>query len=325
MRALLIGGAGYVGSAVASSLILSGWEVFAVDALYTGNAKSLPPTVKLTRCDCGIAVSVEEVIGKTKFDVAISLTALGANLRSRELTFHYYHNNFIATYYLLQTMVKNRLRKFIFSSDFSIYGAAAQCPIDSSSAKNPCDPLGRSIHAVEMLLEDLAMNCDLDYATVRFGHVGGAIDGGPAGPSLPDGSSRLLSDAFAAALGKRDSVQIAAGKFQTADGSAAIDILHVADVADAYVKIADELTRRRGGREFILASGEPITVLKVIETVAAVTGREIATNQTDQSSFFHDSHWGNPSETRAALAWRHRRDIRQIVESEWNALNRKSE
>jgi UDP-glucose 4-epimerase len=58
----------------------------------------------------------------------------------------------------------------------------------------------------------------------------------------------------------------------------------------------------------------------VIGTVAAVTEREIATEQTDQNFSFADGLWGDGDESRNALAWRPTRDIRQIVESEWRTI-----
>ena len=322
MRALLIGGAGYVGSAVARSLLSSGWDVAVIDALYTGNREFLLPAVKFHRCDCGISTAVGEIVKETPFDVAISFIAMGANCRSREFVFHYYHNNFIATYYLLQTLLANRLRKFIFSSDFSVYAAGSKWPIRSSTAKGPTDSLGRSILAAETLIEDLSTNCGLEYAIIRCCEVGGAVDGGPPGPLLPVGRKRLLSSAFAAALGKEQFVEIPNGNFQAADGSAPFDILHIEDVADVYCKVTDELTRRSGGREFNLASGNPPTISDIIATVSAVTGREVATKQTDQSDFTFDGRWADPWKARDALAWRSRRDLRQIVESEWRALQR---
>jgi UDP-glucose 4-epimerase len=322
MRALVVGGAGYVGSAVVQALLQFGWDVTVLDALYTGRRENLPAVVPFYRNDGGVIGAVEDVLKSASFDLAISAMALGGPIRSQGLPFPYYHNNFFAHFYLLQTLLKGRMKKFLLLSDLSVYGSSVRCPIDRATEKRPDTALGHSLCAAENLLADLARSDGLDYAVVRFGTVGGALSAGPAGPVLPDGARRFQSAAFAVALGKRPSLDILGSDFPSADGTALRDPLHVADVADGVGKAAGDLMRRSGGREFLLASGRPITLLEWRQAIESVTQREIPTKRTDPVPFDAPALYGDPTDAAGALGWRSQRDIRQIVEDEWRLLRK---
>jgi UDP-glucose 4-epimerase len=319
MRALILGGAGYIGSAVAGRFLAAGWDVSVADALYSGDRNFLPKAVKFHHCDCGMMDAVGSIVKEAAFDVAISLTSLGRGCGGSEVVFRNYHNNFVATYYLLQTLVENRLRKFVFSSDFSVYGPPTGRQITDATAKNPSDSSGRSLHAVEALLRDLSVSCNLDYTVVRYGSVGGALRGGPAGPKARNGLRRPLSELLAVAGGSAPILETAKAKFPSADGTAPMDILHVADVADAYVKIACELARRGGEREFVLAGETPSSAGEFVRLAEAIGRRSIQTKQTDGAEFGSDQWRGDPRGAAAALGWRSRATAKEIVESEWRA------
>ncbi|MDR0679400.1 MAG: NAD-dependent epimerase/dehydratase family protein [Puniceicoccales bacterium] len=322
MRALVVGGAGYVGSAVVRALLHSGWDVAVLDALYTGRRENLPEIVPFYRNDGGIIGAVEDVLKSAPFDLAISAIALGGPIRSRKFPLHYYHNNFSAHFYLLRTLLERRIKKFLLLSDLSVYGGAVRCPIGPDTEKRPDTALGRSLCAVENFLADLTESDGMDYAVVRFGTVGGALPLGPAGPVLPDGARRFLSAAFAVALGKEPVLNIFGAEFPTTDGTALRDPLHVADVADGIEKAVGDLMRRSGGREFLLASGRPITLLQWLQAIKAVTQREIPTERTDPVPFDAPALYGDPADGASALGWRAQRDIGQIVEDEWRLLRK---
>jgi UDP-glucose 4-epimerase len=272
--------------------------------------------------DAGAIAGLEKILGETKFDLSISCTAMGGIGRSFAFPLPYYHNNFLTTYYLLQTLLKFRVRKFLYLSDFSVYGRAPRCPIDSSSVKSPDSPLGRSLCAVESLLFDLAENCGLEYAILRFGIAGGALAKGPAGPLLPDGARRFLSAVFAVALGSSAVLPIFGNTLPTRDGTPLRDPIHVVDVADAVVKAAHEVMGRSGGREFVLGSGAPLTVGEWARAVETVVGREIPTEPVEPKPFDAPALYGDPREASSALGWRARSDLRQIIEDEWRLIRK---
>ncbi|MDR2664441.1 MAG: NAD-dependent epimerase/dehydratase family protein [Puniceicoccales bacterium] len=323
MRALVVGGAGYVGSAVVRHLLRSDWDVTVLDALYTGRRENLPGSVPFYRNDCGIVASVEDVLKSAAFDLVISSMALGGPARSLKFPLPYHHNNFLAHFYLLRALLAGRgVRKFLLLSDFSVYGSAVSCPIGPETEKRPDTPLGHSLCATENLLADLALASGLDFAVVRFGSAAGALPEGSAGPILPDGARRFPSAAFAVALGKEQSLPILGTTFSTVDGTALRDPIHVADVADAVEKAVGDLMRRSGGREFVLGSGRPVSVGEWLQTIKLVTQREIPTERTDPAPFDAPALYGDPADGASALGWRARRDIRQMVEDEWRLLKK---
>jgi UDP-glucose 4-epimerase len=317
MRALVIGGAGYLGSHVVRGLLAIDCETVVLDNFSTGHRESIPEPVPVFDCDAGLILGVEEVLRQYAFDLVIHCASLVDAARSLEQPFPYYHNNFLATYFLLQTLVKANVRKFLLSSDFSVYGPDIACPITERTPKNPKTPQGRSLLATEGLLEDLANAGTLAHAIIRVGNIGGALPEGGSGPHLGQGEGRLLPKIFAVALGKQPRLPIQGRDLPTADGSPVRDFVHIADVVDAYQKTVRAFQLGIGSREVLLGTGRPASVRELVATVEQVTHREVPTETAAPRPFEPPSAYADPGAAADSLRWQARGDLRQVVESEW--------
>ncbi|MDR3317083.1 MAG: NAD-dependent epimerase/dehydratase family protein [Puniceicoccales bacterium] len=320
MRVLVIGGAGYLGSHVVRRLLANDVEVSVIDNFSTGQRDSLPKAVPIFSCDAGLIIGLEDVLKKNAFDVAIHCAGLNGIGRSLEFPFHYYHNNFVATYYLLQTLIRHRVQKFLFSSDFSVYGPQVVCPIEGKTPKRPWTPLGRSLVAVEELLKDLTEANGLHHAILRVGNIAGADPSSVPKISPGSGFSRLLATIFEVAQGKKEVLPIHGSKLPTEDGTPMRDYVHVVDVADAYVK-AIKTTGLENGAELLLGTGRPSSVLEVVAMAGNVVHRSIATEAAEPRKWEPASTFADPSTTAHSIGWFPTRGLREIVESSWRAIN----
>jgi UDP-glucose 4-epimerase len=316
MRALVVGGAGYVGSHVVRGLLADGWEVLVLDNLSTGHAESVPDSVTIYSYDMGLMAGVQDALRQKRADVVIFCAGLTDSGRSMEFPFPYHHNNFVAPFYLLQALQLEKIRKFLWVADFSSYGATTPCPYATSSEKKPQTPLGHADLALENLLQDLATAREMDYIILRVGNVGGALADGRSGPWMGQGN-RLLGAAFAVALGEQETFKIFGTDLPTEDGSPVRDLIHVADVADAVVGAAKALQTSTGGAEYLLGTGQPVSVLEIVRAVAEVTHREIPTAPEKAPPTSAAAAYADPYSSATGIHWRATRRLREIVDSEW--------
>ncbi|MDR2030151.1 MAG: NAD-dependent epimerase/dehydratase family protein [Puniceicoccales bacterium] len=315
VRALVVGGGGYLGSHIVHGLLAANHGVVVVDNFFSGHRELLPRQIPIFSCDAGYMAGVEDVLGQHPVDVVIYCAGLSDSARSRQYPFHYYHNNFIAVFYLLQAMLRKNVRRFLFSSNFSIHGPEPAVPITERSPRQPEDPLGRSLCAVEDLLADLAISEKLGYAVVRVGNVAGALPSGKLGP-WPSGSNRLIAMALDVAQGLREFLPVHGEGLPTVDGSPVRDHVHVCDVVEAYLSAAARIPATGGGDCYLLGTGRPASVIQVAKRVEALTHRPIALRVTPGDWRPWAVH-ADATRTRRELAWAPRHDLDSIVETEW--------
>lgn len=315
MKALVVGGGGYLGSHVVRGLLDRGHGAVVVDSFCSGHRELIAEPVPVFACDAGLMVGIEDVLRQQPVDAVIYCAGLADSAQALENPFPYYHNNFIAVFYLLQAMLWQNVRRFVFSTDFSVYGSEPAVPITEKSPCHPEDPLGKSQRAVEDLLADLARANGLGYTVMRVGNMAGALPSGELGP-WPRGSQRLLSMALDVAQGIREFLPVHGDGLPTADGFPVRDYVHVSDVVDAYLSALGRIPNR-GGNCFLLGTGRPVSVAQVARKVEEVTHRPVPVRVVAAPSPRPSSIYADAGQTRQALHWSPRHDLTAIVESEW--------
>ncbi|MDR2676950.1 MAG: NAD-dependent epimerase/dehydratase family protein [Puniceicoccales bacterium] len=265
MRVLVVGGAGYLGSHLVHGLLKRGDEAVVIDNLLTGQRGVLPQKVPFFQTDGGLVMGVEDVLRKYAIDACVICSLFNGGERSLKMPFHYYHNNFIAVFYLLQTLIKHGIRRVVLSSSLDIYGPNAPEPVDENTPVYPANPLGKTLSHCEDLLADLVRAEKLSCIVFRMGNIGGAAGDGTIGPW--PGSDNLITALTDVAFGAREHISI--------PGDPIYDILHVADAAEAHMVALRRLGNQASMETFVLASGMPLPLSQIIAMVKNVTHREI--------------------------------------------------
>ena len=155
MRILVVGGAGYIGSHMVKKLTRSGHEVVVLDNLTTG-LRSLALYGKLVVGDLGDAALLERLFREYEFDGVMHFAASSLVGESVSDPSKYYRNNVASTITLLDAMVRNGVRHFIFSSTAATFGEPVYTPIDEAHPQAPINPYGASKLMVERILKDYA-------------------------------------------------------------------------------------------------------------------------------------------------------------------------
>jgi UDP-glucose 4-epimerase len=227
----------------------------------------------------------------------------------------YYLNNLRNTMNLLEVMLEENVKQFVFSSTCATYGEPKEIPITEDHPQNPINPYGRGKLMVEQILSDYSHAYNLQYASLRYFNAAGADPDGEIG-ELHQPESHLIPLILDVALGKRDDIKIFGTDYPTPDGTCIRDYIHVMDLADAHIKALEYL--RDGGMSdvFNLGNGKGFSVREVIDAAEKVTGKKIKATETGRRPGDPPVLVGSALKAREVLDWQPRYgDLSLIIET----------
>ena len=270
MRALVVGGAGYIGSVVAKHLLEAGHRVTVADDLSKGHRWAVPDDAEFRSVDVRDPDALAAVVGEG-FDAVLHFAALSLVGESVAEPIRYFKTNVGGSLNLLDAMRAGGCRRLVFSSTAAVYGEPETIPIPESAPTRPTNPYGASKIAVDMAIGYEAAASGLGAVSLRYFNVAGAS--GRQG-ELHDPETHLIPSVLKVALGEADAVRIFGTDYPTADGTAIRDYIHVDDLARAHL-LALEATVEPGHRIFNLGNGTGFSVREVLDTARLVTGCQI--------------------------------------------------
>jgi len=274
LRVLVTGGAGYIGSVVAASLLEAGNEVVVYDDLSKGTQRAVPKGATLVVGDVGDRACLRQAFEQYRFGSVMHFAAFIEAGESMQAPERYFRNNTCNTLTLLEVMMERGVRRLVFSSTAALYGEPRRTPIGEEEPLNPTNAYGESKLLVERMLEWFHRIHGLSYASLRYFNAAGACNG-LGEDHHPE--SHLIPIVLQVALGQRKSVSIYGTDYATGDGTCIRDYVHVGDLASAHLLALDKLNRAAQPERLIynLGIGRGFSVHEVIEVARRVTGRTI--------------------------------------------------
>ncbi len=264
MNILLSGGAGYIGSHAALSLLDKGHSVHIVDNLSTGSKLLIPKNAKFTNCNINDESKISDLIKSDKFDLLMHFAGFIQVEESVQQPEKYFENNTNNAIKFFNTCKNNGLNKLIFSSTAAAYGSVSENKlIDEDTNLNPQNPYAESKIRTERFLFD---NQDkFKFIILRYFNVAGADKKLRSG-QISKKSTHLIKILSEVIVGKRDKIEIFGSDYNTPDGTAIRDYIHVSDLADIHTEIAEYLLEKLETNLFNCGYGNGFSVLDVINT-----------------------------------------------------------
>ena len=318
MSVLVVGGAGYIGSVAVERLLESGESVVVYDNFSTGNRGALSEGAALVEGDIQDTVRLIEALQTHAVDTVMHFAAYIEVGESVVNPIKYFENNLLGAHSVLTAMHEAQVRRFIFSSTAAVYGMPETVPITEEATIGPINPYGLSKRMVEEMLEWHGKAYGLNHVILRYFNACGASQ---THGEAHDPESHLIPNILFAASGKRDKIMIFGDDYDTPDGTCVRDYIHVEDLADAHIKAMEYL---RGGKESLTVNlGNSIgnSVLEVIETVKAVTGKDFSVERHDRRPGDADKLVASSEKAQRILGWTPKKgDIHTIVEDAWHFM-----
>ncbi|GAB49039.1 UDP-glucose 4-epimerase GalE [Mobilicoccus pelagius] len=310
MKLVVTGGAGYIGSVVTSQLLEAGHDVVVVDDLSTGHADAVPEGARLEICRIHDA---HDLLARGRFDGLLHFAAKSLVGESVERPEIYWENNVVGSFALFDAVRAAGIPRVVFSSTAAVYGEPEVSPITEDATPSPINPYGHSKLAVDMLLTGYAKAYGIGATSLRYFNVGGAR--GRFGERHTV-ETHLIPNVLKVPAGQRESVSIFGDDYDTPDGTAVRDYLHVVDLGRAHL-LALETSEAGTHRVFNLGSGTGYSVKEVVDACREVTGHPVPATVKPRRA-------GDPttlvaSSERAAhqLGWRPELSLHDIVADAW--------
>ena len=316
MNFLVVGGAGYIGSIVVEELVRGRNSVLALDDLSTGHRDAIAPLALLIEGSIANPAKLREAFTTKEIDCVIHLAARSIVSDSMKDPEGYHRANVETGTILLDAMKEHGVRNLVFSSTAAVYDATSPMPLTEDSPTGPSNPYGETKLTFERILADRARKGDLRYVALRYFNVAGAsIDYGEDHRN----ETHLIPLLLDAARGARGPVPVYGSDYETPDGTAVRDYIHVVDLADAHVRAFRHLAEGGEPATFNLGSERGASVREVIRAVEGVTGKAVPTQEAPRRAGDPPVLIASSERARRVLGWSHRfGDLDVIIETAWD-------
>jgi UDP-glucose 4-epimerase len=318
MKVLVTGGAGYIGSAVTEELVNNGYNVILLDNLQQGHRDAIPPEADFVMADICDTGTLEHIFKRFNITAVIHLAADSLVGESMTDPGKFFQNNVANGIVLLNTMLKHKVKRFVFSSSAAVYGNPETIPISEDHPKRPMNAYGDSKIMFERILQWYGTAYGLQHVSLRYFNAAGAtlLCG-----ELHHPETHLIPNVLKAALDSSISVPVFGTDYPTNDGSCIRDYIHVADIARAHLMALEKIDSLRA-KAYNLGNGNGYSVLDVIETARRVTHSDIPVKLCDRRAGDPGQLVASSDLARTQLGWAPRFELDTIIESAWQWMLR---
>ena len=266
---LVTGGAGYIGAHCCRVLDRAGFRPLVYDNLSTGHRSFVIGELMVgdiaDKAMLARAFAEHDVVAVMHFAASSLVGESVANPQK------YYLNNLAGTLALLDAMREAGCNRLVFSSTGAVYGSADSKALPESYACAPINPYGASKWMTERVLADYRSAYGLGSFALRYFNAAGADPAGGIG-ELREIETHLIPRAMMALQGHLADFAVFGDDYDTPDGTAIRDYIHVTDLAAAHVLALRLLLQGHAGGVFNLGTGTGFSVREILGAIAAETG-----------------------------------------------------
>ena len=324
---LITGGLGYLGSHCVAALESQGHRTLVIDNLSNSSANTLNKLKKVTGKDIQFVqgdICNQQFLHKIFESNSVSSVIHFAGLKSVEESIKnpelYRKNNIEGTKNLLNSMERYGCKKIIFSSSATVYGNQKEMPIkESATLMPPMNPYGASKLKVEEIL-DKKYQKDKDWSIINLRYFN-PIGAHPSGLIGEENSSRLASNLMPiileVAAKKRDHLKVFGNDYDTPDGTAIRDYIHVMDLIDGHCKALQIIKKQNMFLNINLGTGKGYSVLEIIHAFEQVTGVNIPIVYDNRRAGDSEICIADPTLASSVLNWDASHNLNEMCLSSW--------
>lgn len=313
---LVTGGAGYIGSHTCKALAERGFTPIVLDNLVYGHREAVKwgPLFEGSIADHKL---VGRVLREHDIRSIVHFAAYAYVGESMQEPEKYFQNNVVESMHLFQTALDCGVENIVFSSTCAVYGEPQVVPISEETPRLPVNPYGESKLFVERVLHWLGLARGLGWVALRYFNAAGADPQKQIGEEH-DPETHLIPLLVQAALGQKSHAEIYGTDYDTPDGTAIRDYIHVTDLADAHVRALRHLLNRGESIALNLGTGRGSSVREVVAAVERCSGRPVPTREVGRRPGDPPVLVADPTRARRILEWTPRfPELQQIVDTAW--------
>lgn len=313
MKILVTGGSGYIGSFMVKRLREDSHEVVVFDRQKPSFAEE---GVNYIHGDLRNPEDIKTLFDSHKFEAIIHFAAVISMAESMQNPYKYFENNTFGALNLFDAAAKNNVRSVIFSSTAGVYGNPLEVPIPEDHPKNPTNPYGESKLMSEKLLAWYQDIFGLNSVALRyFNACGAAIDGSMGETHEPE--THIIPVAIQALLSGSE-FKLFGTDYDTPDGTAVRDYIHVLDLAEAHVLALNKLSQDDGAFVYNVGTGIGHSNREIITMIDQVSGQKIKVQDYPRRPGDANQLIADATRIQSELGFEPKySDLQTIVDSAW--------
>jgi UDP-glucose 4-epimerase len=314
MNIFITGGAGYIGSATAESLLKAGHSVTIYDSLVSGHREAVPLGAHFIHADLADAEKLRSALTAEKFEAVMHFAAFIEAGESMKEPGRFFENNLVNSLRLIETATRAGVKRFVLSSTAAVYKSSDE-PLTEDSPLGPTNVYGQTKLMVEQALEWYRQIHGLHFAALRYFNACGAL---PGRGEAHQPESHLIPLILRVPLGKMPSIKIYGTDYPTPDGTCIRDYIHISDLVSAH-QLALEALASHNRLVYNIGSGSGYSVREVIEMARVVTGHNITAVESPKREGDPARLVASSERIRRELGWSPKHDdLRDILASAWD-------
>jgi len=327
-KILVTGGLGFIGSHVVVELQNKGFEVIIIDDLSNSKIEVLVNITGITgvkpkfhQIDLRVKKDVNIFFEENEIDGIIHFAAFKAVGESVKKPLDYYENNINSLVYLLQEMHNRRIDNFIFSSSCTVYGQADKLPVtEKAPTKLAESPYGNTKQIGEEIIYESCNAYNMNAIALRYFNPIGAHESIKIG-ELPIGvPQNLIPFITQTAAGIREELSIFGDDYNTPDGTAVRDYIHVVDLAKAHVVAIERLLDKKNAQNFEvfnIGTGKGTSVMEVIKAFEKVSKQQLNYKIVNKRAGDITAAYADTTYANEVLGWKSEKTLEEALLSAW--------
>jgi UDP-glucose 4-epimerase len=318
----ITGGAGFIGSHCAVSLLKNGFIPIILDNFSNSNRNIIKKLEIITNkkitfynVDIRNKKKLGLIFKKHSCYAIIHCAGFKAAEESTKKPISYFDNNIQSTLSLLECMQENKAYKLIFSSSATVYNDTEPSPlIETSKIGNTKTPYGTSKYMIEKILMDL-VKFDKRWS-IRIARYFNPISNHSSGiikentKKIPN---NLVPYILKVAQKKLKVLKVFGGNYKTKDGTCIRDYIHVMDLAEGHVSMLKTNKLKKGLKVYNFGTGIGSSVLEVIKIFEKKTGISIPFIITKKRKGDLPVSFCNPKKAFKELNWKAKNDLNHAM------------
>ncbi len=281
---LVTGGLGFIGSETVVELIEKGYNPIIVDNLSNSKLAVLDRIQKIAsvspifyKVDCTDSDSMRKIFAENKIDAVIHFAGFKSVAESVEKPDEYERNNVGSLKVVLGLMVEYHVDNLIFSSSATVYGNPERLPVtEEDPIGKPASPYGKTKIECELVCKEFCEKYkQLNIALLRYFNPIGAHPSGLLGEDPNGIPNNLMPYITKVAIGKLPFLHVYGSDYETEDGTAIRDYIHVVDLAKGHIAALNKLDQKSGLVIYNLGTGKGTSVLEIVNAFKNATGANL--------------------------------------------------
>jgi UDP-glucose 4-epimerase len=330
MSILITGGSGFIGSHMAGQLMSQDQDFIVLDNLSNSRLdnlyrleKQFKQKIKFYKIDLRDFEHLKSFFLQHQINAVIHFAALKSVNESISKPELYFQNNVEGSQNLFKLIKQHHIKKLIFSSSACVYGEPNYLPIDELHSLQPLSPYGRTkVNVEELLIGDDYFQNECSVKILRYFNPIGAFTESLIGERTQGIPNNLMPNILGVVQGLYPCLKVYGDDYNTPDGTAIRDYIHIMDLIDAHGKALDD--DRLGIEILNVGTGHGYTVLDIINTFNSVNGTKLPYQIYPRREGDVEACFADATKIRNQLGWYASRNLSMMCEDAYNFVMKKN-